>query len=190
MTRGVSRENLSRFVDLFEKWNRSINLSAATTRAEILEHVEDSLQVVPVLDGRRRVLDVGSGGGFPVVVAAICLPQVAFTSLEPIHKKHAFLRTAARELGLANLEPRAERIEDHLVRNYDAAMSRATFDLAEWLATGRQYVAPGGIVIGFEAVPRSDLPPVVRHPYSVAGKDRTLVVFHVEHNESSTAGSD
>ena len=90
----------STFLDLFEKWNRSINLSAASTRTELQSHVEDSLHVVEHLRGAKRVLDVGSGGGFPVVVAAIALPDVSFTSLEPVHKKHAFLRTAARELAL------------------------------------------------------------------------------------------
>src|SRR4051812_12405123 len=104
--------NLSAFVSLFEKWNKSINLSAASNRAEVVEHVIDSLYVVPHLTGRARILDVGSGGGFPVVVAAICLPTSSFISLEPVHKKHAFLRTAARELGLGNLEPFAMRLED------------------------------------------------------------------------------
>jgi 16S rRNA (guanine527-N7)-methyltransferase len=186
-------ENLSAFVTLFDKWNRSINLSAASTRAEITEHLIDSLHVVPHLRAlanatasradravdapTARVLDVGSGGGFPVVVAAICLPTVHFTSLEPVHKKHAFLRTAARELRLANLDPHAQRIEDHPSRDYDAATSRATFDLVEWLRTGLDRVRPGGIVLGFEAVPRTDLPPgVERHPYSLAGKQRAIVV--------------
>lgn len=169
--------NLSDFVALFEKWNRSINLSAASTQAEITEHLVDSLHVVPYLRGAKRVLDVGSGGGFPVVVAAICLPEVAFTSLEPVHKKHAFLRTAARELGLGNLDPYAQRLEEHLVHDYDAAMSRATFDLVEWIETGVTYVAPGGIVLGFEAIPRDDLPAgVERHPYGRDGKQRAIVV--------------
>jgi 16S rRNA (guanine527-N7)-methyltransferase len=169
--------NLSAFVDLFEKWNRSINLSAASTRAEITEHLIDSLHVVPHLRDAKRVLDVGSGGGFPVVVAAICLPEVAFTSLEPVHKKHAFLRTAARELGLANLDPYAQRIEDHEVRDYDAAMSRATFDLVEWIRTGLNFVRPGGIVLGFEGIPRDDLPPgAARFAYGRDGKQRAIVV--------------
>jgi 16S rRNA (guanine527-N7)-methyltransferase len=172
----VSR-NLSAFSTLFEKWNRSINLSAAASHAEITEHLVDSLHIVPHLAGRSRVLDVGSGGGFPVVVAAICLPAIDFTSLEPVHKKHAFLRTAARELKLANLEARAERLEDHHARDYDAAMSRATFDLVEWLALGREHVTPTGLVFAFEAVPRDDLPPTAtRHPYQFGGKQRAIVV--------------
>ncbi len=173
----TQRVETIRFVELFEKWNGSINLSAATSRAEVLEHVEDSFQVVGYLKGRSRVLDVGSGGGFPVVLAALALPAIQFTSLEPVHKKHAFLRTAVRELKLVNLEARAERLEDHDVRDYDAAMSRATFDLVEWLALGREHVVDGGIVMGFEAVPRDDLPPgATRHPYKLAGKQRAIIV--------------
>ena len=176
LDRSLAR-NLSAFVALFEKWNRSINLSAASTQGEITEHLVDSLHVVPHLRGTSRVLDVGSGGGFPVVVAAICLPDVAFTSLEPVHKKHAFLRTAARELSLRNLDPHAQRIEDHETTNYDAAMSRATFDLVEWLAIGGAHVGAGGFVIGFEAVPRTDLPLATeRHPYELGGKQRAIVI--------------
>jgi 16S rRNA (guanine527-N7)-methyltransferase len=169
--------NLSAFSTLFEKWNRSINLSAASSHAEITEHLVDSLHVVPHLVGRTHVLDVGSGGGFPVVVAAICLPAVDFTSLEPVHKKHAFLRTAARELGLPNLEARAERLEDHAARDYDGAMSRATFDLVEWLERGREHVTAAGLVFAFEAVPRDDLPSTAtRHPYELGGKQRAIVI--------------
>jgi 16S rRNA (guanine527-N7)-methyltransferase len=167
------------FIDLFEKWNRSINLSAASTRAEIRSHVEDSLHVVEHLRAARAaaVLDVGSGGGFPVVIAAMALPETQFTALEPVHKKHAFLRTAARELRLANLEVFAVRIEDHQRADYDVAMSRATFDLKAWLAMGLERVRLGGLVIGFEAVTREDLDPsVVRHRYALDGKARALVV--------------
>jgi len=169
----------NKFIDLFEKWNRSINLSAAATRADINSHVEDSLHVVEhlVAEGATAVLDVGSGGGFPVVIAAMALTEVQFTSLEPVHKKHAFLRTAARELGLANLEAHAVRIEDHERADYDVAMSRATFDLRDWLAIALEHVRPGGVGIGFEAVTRKDLDPsVVRHRYQVGGKDRAIVL--------------
>src|SRR5687768_4756982 len=92
---------LEQFRELFSKWNGKINLSSASTRAEIDEHIRDCLHVVPFLPTTGSVIDVGSGGGLPVVVAAISLPAVQFTALEPTHKKHAFLRTAARELGLA-----------------------------------------------------------------------------------------
>lgn len=172
------------FLDLFEKWNRSINLSAASTRAEISAHVEDSLHVVShlkaeaasILDRPVRVLDVGSGGGFPVVIAAIALPSIHFISLEPVHKKQAFLKTAARELGLPNLEARAERLDDHPHRDYDVAMSRATFALDEWLAMGLDRVRVGGLVLGFEAQIRSALEGIERDTYAIEGKPRAIVM--------------
>jgi 16S rRNA (guanine527-N7)-methyltransferase len=171
--------NLRAFLDLFEKWNRSINLSAARDREALLEHVIDSLHVVPHLAAAHvtTVLDVGSGGGLPVVVAALCLPDVQFTALEPVHKKHAFLRTAARELDLVNLEAFARRLEDHDRSDYGAACSRATFELNEWLERGLERVVVGGIVLGFEGVRRDDLlPGVERHSYDLGDKQRAIVI--------------
>ena len=95
-----------------------------------------------------------------------------------MHKKHAFLRTAARQLGLARFEPRAERLDDHAGHDYTAAMSRAVFDLREWLALGLTRVEPGGLVFGFEAVPRNDLPANLRrYPYAHLGKARSIVAI-------------
>lgn len=176
----ISRDlasQLVRYRDLFAKWNERINLSAASTPSEIEDHIRDCLHVVPYLRSAGSVIDVGSGGGLPVVVAAICLPSTHFVALEPVHKKHAFLRTAARELELANLEAFARRVEDHPDRDFDAAMSRATFDLREWILLGLGLVRLDGIVLGFEATQRDDLPtPFERHPYELNGKRRAIIV--------------
>ncbi|MFT3695270.1 MAG: 16S rRNA (guanine(527)-N(7))-methyltransferase RsmG [Kofleriaceae bacterium] len=169
----------SKFLDLFEKWNKSINLSASKTRAEIALHVEDSTRIIGHLEklgDSARVLDVGSGGGFPVVIAAMALPQIQFVSLEPVHKKNAFLKTAARELGLANLEALAIRLDQHEPADYDAAMSRATFDIGDWFAMALERVKPGGVVFGFEAIERDDLSGVERDHYTVDGKARSIVI--------------
>ena len=169
---------LEKFRDLFAKWNERINLSAASTVAEIEEHIRDALHVIAFLPSSGSVIDVGSGGGLPVVIAAICLPSTQFTALEPVHKKHAFLRTAARELELANLEAFARRVEDHPTRDYDAAMSRATFDLREWILRGLELVRIEGKVLGFEATQRDDLPtPFERHSYDLDGKKRRAIII-------------
>ena len=173
-------QKLEQFSTLFAKWNERINLSAASSAAELGEHIRDSIHVVPHLRAAGRIIDVGSGGGFPVIIAALCLPDAELVALEPTHKKHAFLRTAARELGLTNLEARAERVDDHAGRDYDAACSRATFDLPEWLERGRALVREGGFVVGFEAVPRTDLPPTTeRYPYQLDGKQRSIVLVRM-----------
>jgi 16S rRNA (guanine527-N7)-methyltransferase len=159
--------SLVAYRDLLLKWNARVNLTAASTAAEIDEHIADCLHLVPHLPATGRVLDVGSGGGLPAVVLAIERPDLAIVAIEPTHKKHAFLRTAARELGLANLEPLAERWEDHAGRDYAAATSRAFIELARWLEIGASFVASGGIVLGMEGRDRLDpLPPgVTRHSY-------------------------
>src|SRR5687768_17560463 len=79
--------SLSGFVELFARWNASINLSAARTTPEIEEHVLDCLQAVSHVEG-ERLIDVGSGGGFPAAILAICLPSLRVVALEPVHKKH------------------------------------------------------------------------------------------------------
>jgi 16S rRNA (guanine527-N7)-methyltransferase len=185
-----TEEPIRCFLTILIKWNRSINLSAARDEPELMEHIVDSLHIVPHLRAlssldpasQTRVLDVGSGGGLPAVVIAICLPDTQVAALEPIHKKHAFLRAAARELRLTNLEPCAQRLEQHQHRDYAAAISRATFDLRDWMLRGLSYVRPGGVVLGFEAIPRSDLPPgTVRFPYGLRDKCRAIVALqHID----------
>jgi len=172
----MTQRGIAGYLDLFEKWNQQINLSSARSRGELDDHVRDCMEVVPLLREAARVLDVGSGGGFPVVVAAIELPETRFVALEPVHKKHAFLRTVKRELDLTNFEPFAERLDDHTDHDYDVAMSRATFELDEWLARGLAFVRPGGRVLGFEAVQRPLTIPVERVPYELDGKPRAIVI--------------
>jgi 16S rRNA (guanine527-N7)-methyltransferase len=172
---------LADFAGLFLKWNQRINLSAARSEPELRDHIVDCLHLVPHLlalapPPPARFLDVGSGGGLPAAIAAICMPDAHITALEPVHKKHAFLRTAQRQLALANFEPLAQRLEDHPHSNYDAATSRATFDLLDWLRLGLTRVIPGGTVFGFEALSRPDLPPDAhRHPYALLGKSRAII---------------
>lgn len=175
-------EKLSAFSVLFMRWNRSINLSGARDDEALELHIIDSLHVVPPLrtltTDTPRVLDVGSGGGLPSVIAALALPSIHVTALEPVRKKHAFLRTAARELAIANFDPLPERLEDHPRHDYDAAMSRATFDLRAWLELGTRVVRPAGLVLGFEAVPRADLPAeVTRSSYFLGDRTRSIVTL-------------
>ncbi|WP_319550047.1 16S rRNA (guanine(527)-N(7))-methyltransferase RsmG [Desulfogranum marinum] len=98
-----------------KKWNRRINLIARDTKDEqILEnHFLDSLTLYPLLVNKEgiRLLDVGTGAGFPGLVLAAVLPKVSFTLLEPRLKRVSFLRHIARILQLTNVEIVADRIE-------------------------------------------------------------------------------
>jgi 16S rRNA (guanine527-N7)-methyltransferase len=170
---------LVRYIELLLRWNARINLTAARNQDDAAQHVLDCLGVVPHLPpGPARLVDVGSGGGLPAVIIAIMRPDLDVTAVEPTHKKHAFLRTAARELQLANLSAIAQRLDDLPDTSWDIASSRATFALADWLTAGLRLVVPGGLVLGLEGADQTDLPAdAVRHPYPLADRTRAIITL-------------
>lgn len=172
---------LRAYVDLLLRWNARINLTAARTADAVALHIDDSRAAAAhVPAGARRLVDVGSGAGFPGLVIAVVRPDVAVTLLEPVHKKRAFLAAAIRELGLANARAVAQRLEDHPDRDYDVAVSRATWAADEWIRRARPYVRPGGVVLAMEGRERIALPAGARrHPYRVGERDRAIVVVPV-----------
>ena len=175
----VDDGKLVAFVRLFARWNRSINLSAARTEPEIADHVIDCLALVPLCGEPASLVDVGSGGGLPGIILSISLVNCVVDCVEPIHKKAAFLSTAARELGLST-RVHARRVDIAVDGGHDVAVSRATFDLAEWLALGEQLVRPGGRVLGMEARDQIALGPNdERHPYAHGDRTRAIIVRRV-----------
>ena len=169
---------LGRYADLLLRWNAKINLTAAGSRNDALRHIADCMAFVQVIPlDTRRLVDVGSGGGLPAVVIAAARPEIEVVAVEPTNKKHAFLRTASREIGLPNLRPVAARIEDFVEREFDVATSRATFALDEWLSRGLALVRVGGAVIGMEAVVQVALDgETTRQTYDFDGKTRAIIV--------------
>lgn len=100
----VSRETtdqLTAYVALVEKWQKRVNLVSASTLPDIWDrHIWDSAQLAPLIPaGTRRILDVGSGAGFPgLVLAALCEAECHL--VESDQKKAVFLRTVVRETGI------------------------------------------------------------------------------------------
>jgi 16S rRNA (guanine527-N7)-methyltransferase len=98
---------------LMLEWNRTINLTRITDPADILaRHVLDSLIPGQWLPGKGRILDVGSGAGFPGVVLKIRAPEVAMTLVESHRKKISFLRVLLSRLNLEGLEVMPSRWEE------------------------------------------------------------------------------
>jgi 16S rRNA (guanine527-N7)-methyltransferase len=148
---GVSRETMSRlerFVALFKKWSRSINLAAPSTLPRIWErHVLDSVQLYALRPGAATWIDLGSGGGFPGVVMAILLAETEGGRIELVesnHKKAAFLRQALSETGAPG-RVHAQRIEDAgpLLPACDAVCARALADLDGLLTLARPWLSQG-----------------------------------------------
>jgi 16S rRNA (guanine527-N7)-methyltransferase len=82
-----------------QRWNSRLGLVGPGTAGEVIErHYGESVAAIPLLDrlpGRRKLLDLGSGGGFPGLVLAVCCPRVEVVLLESRERKAAFLRRAA-----------------------------------------------------------------------------------------------
>jgi 16S rRNA (guanine527-N7)-methyltransferase len=176
--------HFDKYLALLNKWSASVNVVGTRDAEEVARfHLADSLALVPHLTADiRRVVDVGSGGGLPGAVLAIARPDLEVTAIEPVRKKHAFLATVRRELGLTGFLPLALRDKQLLAASdflpYDAAVSRATWALPEWLVRGSRLVRPGGLVLGMEGRDRNELPPgAVRHPYELGGRARAVVVL-------------
>ena len=145
---------LASYLELIAKWNRVHNLTAVReTDQMVVMHVLDSLSVLPHVMGARELLDVGSGPGLPGIPIAIARPDAHVTLLDSSHKKAAFLQQAKAELALANVEVVCERVEVwHPQKRFDAVISRAFSDLADFIAQAQHLVAPGGQLIAMKGV--------------------------------------
>lgn len=124
--------NVNKFLELLLSENEKQNLvSRKAGREELLIHIEDSRKLLDFCSLRdKKVIDIGSGAGFPALILAIYCPETQFTLVESDLKKSSFLTQAAEELGLENVQVIRERVE-LLGRNplyraqYDICTSRA-----------------------------------------------------------------
>jgi 16S rRNA (guanine527-N7)-methyltransferase len=115
-------------------------------------HVLDSLAVVPHLPG-RRMLDVGSGAGFPGIPIAVARSEIQMDLLDSNHKKYAFLRQAIAQLRLKNTRAVCERVESwRPERQFDCVVSRALADIAEVVALVKHLLEPGGVIAAMKGV--------------------------------------
>jgi 16S rRNA (guanine527-N7)-methyltransferase len=137
----VSRETQSRlehFLQLFQKWAKTINLVAPSTLADAWDrHIVDSAQIFQLSSDAKVWVDLGSGGGFPGIITAILLAEQKdgwVHLVESNNKKASFLRLALRETG-ARGSVHAVRIEDVYseVGDCDAISGRALADLDKLL---------------------------------------------------------
>jgi 16S rRNA (guanine527-N7)-methyltransferase len=140
-------------LELLEKWNRVHNLtSVRDAEMAVSVHLLDSLAVVPYVSG-TRVLDAGSGAGFPGLPVALARPDLQVDLLDSNHKKCAFLRQAVAEAGARNAKVVCDRVEAYRPPSlYDCILSRALADLAEIVALTEHLLAPGGVIAAMKGV--------------------------------------
>lgn len=174
-------DTLMEFQALLGKWNKVYNLTAVRDPQEMLtHHLLDSLAAVPALqrhlaqmparEGRTAMLDVGSGGGLPGVVFAICCPQIDVHCVDTVGKKAAFIQQAAATLRLSNLRGIHSRVEQ-LTTRYPLISCRAFASLADFTSWSRQALEEGGTWLAMKG----------KHPDDeIAALPTDVQVFHVE----------
>jgi 16S rRNA (guanine527-N7)-methyltransferase len=136
-----------------EKWNRKINLTAIRNEQDIvIKHFLDSLSYLkgftpsPAL----RLLDMGSGAGFPAIPIKIAHRELSITMVEAVNKKASFLRHIIRTLRLTEIEvvdKRTGELSPSYHQSYDVVTARAFADMKVALSEGAPFLKPGGLMV-------------------------------------------
>ncbi len=144
-------ETLLHLVDALEEANAHFNLTAIRDRPGMLrKHVLDSLSLQPYLRGNRMV-DVGTGAGFPGLPLAIVNPARSFSLIEATGKKVRFVMQTADRLGCANVEVIHARAEAYRpFELFDTVMARALASLADFVAYAGHLCAPDGRLLAMK----------------------------------------
>ncbi|MCH7403740.1 16S rRNA (guanine(527)-N(7))-methyltransferase RsmG [Belliella kenyensis] len=121
------KEQFAKLKDLYIDWNEKINVISRKDMDQFYErHVLHSLGIAKVMQFQpgTKVLDIGTGGGFPGIPLAILFPDTHFHLVDSIGKKITVVKDVAKQLKLSNVEAQQARAES-LVRKYDFVVSRA-----------------------------------------------------------------
>ncbi|CAN5117537.1 16S rRNA (guanine(527)-N(7))-methyltransferase RsmG [soil metagenome] len=165
------------YLEQLERWNATYNLTAIREPSQqLVLHLFDCLAVVkPLAEWLPRggqLVDVGSGGGLPGVVIAVCRPDVSVHCIDSVGKKAAFIRQLKGVLKLDNLHPHHHRLTDaadHATAfSADVVISRAFASLLDFTALSRSLLAPSGVWIAMKAQrPDDELAELAAHAAAV-----------------------
>lgn len=134
----ITENQISKFYDymnLLLEWNENINLTAITKPDEIvLKHFVDCLTIQKYIEDNKKIVDIGTGAGFPGVPLAIMNDRCRFTLVDSLNKRINFLNEIKDKLNLKNvsaIHSRAEEFDQNKMyrENFDIAVSRAVANL-------------------------------------------------------------
>ncbi|MCI8345157.1 MAG: 16S rRNA (guanine(527)-N(7))-methyltransferase RsmG [Clostridia bacterium] len=144
-------EEFYNYMNLLLEWNERINLTAITEPIEvILKHFVDSATIIKYIEDNKKIVDVGTGAGFPGIPLNIINSKASYTLVDSLNKRINFLNEVINSLQLNNINTIHSRIEDFGRNNkerFDIATSRAVASLNILLEYLLPLVKIGGICI-------------------------------------------
>jgi 16S rRNA (guanine527-N7)-methyltransferase len=152
---------IERYLDLLEVWNRTQRLTGERDRRVLLgKHVADSLACAAVPRDGERVLDIGTGAGFPGAVIGCVRPDVDVTLLDSRERPISFLGEVIRSIPLARVEAAAMRAQDaartpSMAGAYGLVTCRAV-RLDQVLRLAKPLLSPGGRIVSMQAPPTTE----------------------------------
>lgn len=151
-------DRLCRYNDLLLEWNGKINLTALIAPEDVaLKHFADSLMLLRYIEIEQeaRLIDVGTGAGFPGLVLKIARPDLRLTLLDSLQKRLMFLDEVCQALSLDDVSLIHSRAEDgartELRDSFDIAVSRAVASMNTLCEYDMPYVKVGGRMIAMKA---------------------------------------
>ncbi len=186
------------YLEELRLWSRIVGLVSRTEPEVVIrKHILDSLAISPLIPPHSRLIDLGSGAGFPGLVLAIAIPSLDVVLVEVRRKKVSFLKEVIRKTRVTNAsvcEGRVEELakEESLRASFGIVTSRATWSLEEFLRLASPFVSPGGVALAMKG-PHIDAELLgldkylqnigfyfkKRYPYALSfgGEKREAVVF-------------
>lgn len=140
------RQQLLQLPELYAEWNAKINV---VSRKDIdnlpVRHILHSLAIAKVISFSKdtKILDIGTGGGFPGIPLAILFPSVHFTLVDSVGKKIVVAQAVADAIGLKNVELKKARVEE-LKQTFHFAVTRAVAPFPQLMEWTKKTISPGG----------------------------------------------
>jgi 16S rRNA (guanine527-N7)-methyltransferase len=145
-------EKLEIYLATLKKWNKVYNLTAINEDSEIIvKHFLDSLSVNRYIQNSGRILDVGTGAGFPGLILALFNPEKSFVLVDGVSKKISFLQEMIGKLNLKNVIAVHTKVEQYNVaEQFDIIISRAFADIKKMTKLTSHLIKNGGKFIAMK----------------------------------------